>query len=79
MIGEQLVSWGKLKASGDNTMYPKVRPCQSGAYDSPCTGVTEVLGPRRGPLGPANSQAGTEMARSCVCAVTSRVQHKCSL
>ncbi|CAK0738461.1 hypothetical protein CVIRNUC_001046 [Coccomyxa viridis] len=24
MIGEQLVSWGKLKASGDNTMYPKV-------------------------------------------------------
>ena len=25
MIGEQLVSWGKLKASGDNTMYPKVR------------------------------------------------------
>ena len=26
MIGEQLVSWGKLKASGDNTMYPKVRP-----------------------------------------------------
>lgn len=28
MIGEQLVSWGKLKASGDNTMYPKARPCQ---------------------------------------------------
>lgn len=24
MIGEQLVSWGKLKASGDNTMYPKL-------------------------------------------------------
>ena len=29
MIGEQLVSWGKLKASGDNTMYPKVRPATS--------------------------------------------------
>ena len=28
MIGEQLVSWGKLKASGDNTMYPKVRPAR---------------------------------------------------
>ena len=37
MIGEQLVSWGKLKASGDNTMYPKVRPGSSlstGAHTS---------------------------------------------
>jgi hypothetical protein len=24
MVGEQLLSWGKLKASGDNTMRPKL-------------------------------------------------------
>ena len=23
MVGAQLMSWGKLKVSGDNTMYPK--------------------------------------------------------
>ena len=23
MVGPQLCAWGKLKASGDNTMYPK--------------------------------------------------------
>jgi hypothetical protein len=23
MVGNQLVAWGKLKVSGDNTMYPK--------------------------------------------------------
>ena len=53
MIGEQLVSWGKLKASGDNTMYPKVvyelagwkiRSITAGAYTfaAAATGDTDI-------------------------------------